>query len=60
MKIRQILLALAALVAFVGCQKEKQKEASVVSFGSETIEVSAAGDVLTCLLYTSPSPRDRG
>ena len=47
MKIRQIILALAALAAFVGCQKEKQKEASVVSFGSETIEVSAAGDVVT-------------
>ena len=47
MKIRQIIFALAALAAFVGCQKEKQKEASVVSFGSESIEVSAAGDVVT-------------
>ena len=46
MKIRQIIFALAALAAFVGCQQEKEVEVSAVSFGSETVTVSAAGDVV--------------
>ena len=52
-----ILLVYGAIETFVSFLEGKQKGALAVGIG---LALLAFGEFIACLLYTSPSPRDRG
>ena len=47
---------LALLIIFISCQDKKDEESGPLVGTWKLIEMGK----YTCLLYTSPSPRDRG
>ena len=55
---RTLTLALAGMVAVVTAACSDEESVNEVS-SLTTVEVTR-GDLSICLLYTSPSPRDRG
>ena len=58
-KLTALLCVAAMTVSLAACGGTKDTAANTDTSGSSKDETTVEGDG-TCLLYTSPSPRDRG
>ena len=54
-----ILFGILLLVALSGCSKDQGPRPSQGTLDNPGFHVMRGKDLLDCLLYTSPSPRDR-
>ena len=60
MKTSKLYILLLSTLAFASCTKEMTEGLDEVNVSVVTSEtVTAEGSIITCLLYTSPSPRDK-
>ena len=57
---KHLLFAAAIAVALAACSSKPKSESGIVFDDGKTYEEVIAEPYTACLLYTSPSPRDRG
>ena len=57
---KKYFIAVAALAFLAACNGKAAKDTPVLVEEESIAVAEAAPDAPSCLLYTSPSPRDRG
>ena len=59
-KLKSAISLVIILIFFSGCQTVKDKTDAIVEKENEKLSKFLGKSASDCLLYTSPSPRDRG